>query len=176
MTTDLERFRAQKDRHFAHDHYSPLTVDQQRTFTGLRYFPENPALRFDLAVEPFAQQATIVMQTTTGDDQLFVRHGRIHFVVDGQPASLTVYLSEQGYFLPFADALAGDETYGAGRYLDIEPLSDGRLHVDFNMAYNPYCAYNEGWSCPITPPENRLTVPIRAGERVFDSYSSEHLA
>jgi uncharacterized protein (DUF1684 family) len=107
------------------------------------------------------------MQTTTGDQQTFVRHGRIHFAVDGQPASLTVYRSAHGYFLPFADSLAGSETYGAGRYLDPEPLPDGRLHIDFNLAYNPYCAYNEAWSCPITPPENRLKLPIRAGERAF---------
>jgi hypothetical protein len=70
-----------------------------------------------------------------------------------------------GYFLPFMDATSGDETYGAGRYLEIEPLPGGKLLVDFNMAYNPYCAYNEYWSCPIPPKENRLSVPIEAGEK-----------
>jgi uncharacterized protein (DUF1684 family) len=167
MTSDLETFRTQKDQFFARDHHSPLTPEQRRAFSGLRYFPENQALRLDLPIEPFAEQTTVVIQTTTGDQQTFVRHGRIHFTVEGQPASLTIYRSAHGYFLPFADSLAGDETYGAGRYLDPEPLPDGRLHVDFNLAYNPYCAYNDAWSCPITPPENRLKLPIRAGEQVF---------
>jgi uncharacterized protein (DUF1684 family) len=72
-------------------------------------------------------------------------------------------------FLPFADALAGVETYGAGRYLEPEPVGDGQFVVDFNLAYNPYCAYNDDWSCPITPRENRLTVPIRAGEKLYHS-------
>ncbi|NJO81765.1 MAG: DUF1684 domain-containing protein [Blastochloris sp.] len=167
MTSDLAAFRARKNQFFAHDRQSPLTPDQQRMFTGLRYFPENPALRFELPIEPFAEQMSVVMQTTTGDQQTFVRYGRIHFTVDGHPAFLTIYRSAHGYFLPFADALAGDETYGAGRYLDPTPLADGRLHIDFNLAYNPYCAYNDAWSCPITPPENRLKLPIRAGEQVF---------
>ena len=70
-------------------------------------------------------------------------------------------------FLPFADATSGVETYGAGRYLEPEALPDGRMSVDFNYAYNPYCAYNERWSCPITPAENRIDVPIRGGERIF---------
>lgn len=167
MTSDLQIFRARKDQFFARDHDSPLIPEQRRTFTGLRYFPENPALRLDLPIELFAEQTTVVMQTTTGDQQTFVRYGRIHFEVDGQQANLTIYRSAHGYFLPFADALAGDETYGPGRYLDPEPLPDGRLHIDFNLAYNPYCAYNDAWSCPITPPENRLKLPIRAGEQVF---------
>ncbi|HLE52058.1 MAG TPA: DUF1684 domain-containing protein, partial [Anaerolineales bacterium] len=80
---------------------------------------------------------------------------------------LTVYRDPHGYFLPFADALAGSETYGAGRYLEPEPAGKGKLLVDFNYAYNPYCAYNDQYSCPLTPWENRLKVPIRAGEKVF---------
>ncbi len=72
-----------------------------------------------------------------------------------------------GYFLPFADSTSGEETYGAGRYLEIETLPDGTSLVDFNYAYNPYCAYNEKWSCPLTPSENRLKVPIESGEKNF---------
>jgi uncharacterized protein (DUF1684 family) len=78
--------------------------------------------------------------------------------------------NELGFFLPFVD-LSGVETYGAGRYLEPVERPDGRFEVDFNLAYNPYCAYNENWSCPITPAENRLRVPIRAGEMVFDHES-----
>ncbi len=74
---------------------------------------------------------------------------------------------KDGYFLPFVDALAGKETYGAGRYLEPEPLGKGLFLVDFNLAYNPYCAYNDMWSCPISPAENHLKIPIRAGEKLF---------
>jgi uncharacterized protein (DUF1684 family) len=110
------------------------------------------------------------MQTSTGDVRDYERFGTFRFEVEGQPARLTIYRNELGYFLPFVDALAGSETYGAGRYLEPEELPDGRFLVDFNLAYSPYCAYNENWSCPITPAENRLKVPIRAGEMVFEEH------
>ena len=83
----------------------------------------------------------------------------------GAVIDYTIYDAPHGYFLPFVDASAGVETYAAGRYLEPDEMDDGQFHVDFNMAYNPYCAYNDGWSCPITPAENRLKVAIRAGER-----------
>jgi len=165
--TALERFRRQKDQFFASDPHGPLTAEQRRVFLGLAYFPENPALRLETALEEFPHKEPIEMQTSTGDVQPYVRHGRIRFSVDGQPAELTVYSSESGFFLPFVDAQAGKETYGAGRYLEPEPLENGKLLVDFNLAYNPYCAYNDRWSCPLTPFENRLKVPIRAGEKNF---------
>ena len=107
------------------------------------------------------------MQTSTGDVQVYTRYGRFRFEVEGQPAELTIYLADYGFFLPFVDALAGKETYPAGRYLEPEPLENGRFLVDFNLAYNPYCAYNDRWSCPLTPFENRLKVPLRAGEKIF---------
>jgi uncharacterized protein (DUF1684 family) len=107
------------------------------------------------------------MQTSSGDVRPYARFGRLQFSVDGQAVELTLYADDDSYFLPFADVLAGKETYGAGRYLEPEAFGDGRFLVDFNLAYNPYCAYNDDWSCPITPIENRLRVPIRAGEKVF---------
>jgi uncharacterized protein len=164
---ELQQFRAGKDRFFAEDPDSPLTPEQKRNFRGLRYFPENGALRLDLAIEEFPEKQTVKMQTTTGGVQAYTRFGRIRFTVEGQEVTLTVFSSQDGYFLPFADSLAGTDTYGAGRYLELEPAGERRLLVDFNYAYNPYCAYNETWSCPITPAENRLKVPIRAGEKVF---------
>jgi uncharacterized protein (DUF1684 family) len=104
---------------------------------------------------------------TTGDIQVYRRFGRFHFSVDGQDAELTLYLGEHGYFLPFVDSLAGKETYPAGRYLEPNPLGGGHFSIDFNQAYNPYCAYNDYWSCPLTPSENRLKIPVRAGEKIF---------
>ena len=110
------------------------------------------------------------MQTSTGGTQDYFKVGQVKFQVEGQDAALQVYESVDhpgSYFIPFVDATAPQETYGAGRYLEPELLPDGHFLVDFNLAYNPYCAYNENWSCPLTPFENRLKAPIRAGEKIF---------
>jgi hypothetical protein len=164
---DLQEFRKEKDEFFARHPQSPLTRQQKREFKGLDYFPENKSLRFEVEVEIFPQPEIIEIQTSTGDIQPYQRFGQFRFLVDGQAAVLTIYSSSNGYFLPFVDSLAGTETYPAGRYLEPEPISSNRFLIDFNLAYNPYCAYNENWSCPLTPFENRLRLPIRAGERVF---------
>jgi uncharacterized protein (DUF1684 family) len=166
--TQLKNFRAQKDEFFASHPESPLTPEQKRSFHGLNYFSENPDLRLEVTVEEFSEQDEIQMQTTTGGVQDYVRFGKLKFQADGDEAELTVYASHHGFFLPFADSLAGEETYGAGRYLEPQHLGNGTFLVDFNLAYNPYCAYNEAWACPITPFENRVKVPIRAGEKIFD--------
>jgi uncharacterized protein len=163
----LDAIRQQKDQFFRIDPHSPLTPEQRRDFRGLNYFPENLELCLDVEVEEFAQKDEIDMETTGGYAQTYERYGRFRFTVDGQPAELTIYHGPHGFFLPFVDALAATETYGAGRYLEPEPIEGGKFRVDFNEAYNPYCAYNENWSCPITPAENRLKVAIRAGEKTF---------
>ena len=167
--SELDAIRKEKDEFFQESHHSPLLPEQQANFTGLNYFPENSDLRLEVDIDRFPEQEQIQIQTNTGDVQTYTRFGRFSFEVQGKKAELTVLENEHGYFLPFADSLAGSETYGAGRYLEPSRLSDGRFEVDFNSAYNPYCAYNEQWSCPITPPENRLKVPVRAGEKVFES-------
>ncbi len=165
----LTEFRQQKDEFFKHDWQSPLEADQRRDFTGLKYFPENPALRFTLPIEPYADPAIVTMQTSTGSVREYVKYGQFSFEVNGELATLQVYQdADDGYFfLPFVDATAPEETYGAGRYLDIEQNADGTFTIDFNYAYNPYCAYNDKWSCPIPPKENRLKVRIEAGEKNY---------
>src|SRR6266508_5194902 len=116
--TELEQFRAQKDQFFKRHPQSPLAPEQQRTFQGLRYFPENPALRLIVPIEVFAEPDLIVMQTSTGDVREYTRYGQLRFSVDEQAVALTLYADDDSYFLPFADVLAGVETYGAGRYLE----------------------------------------------------------
>ncbi|MFN8383258.1 MAG: DUF1684 domain-containing protein [Anaerolineales bacterium] len=165
--SDLDMFRAQKDEFFGSHPQSPLTREQRKDFHGLQYFPENDALRLEVKVDEFTAKQKFEMQTSTGDVQIYEKFGKFHFEVDGTEAELTIYRSEHGFFLPFVDSLAGKETYPAGRYLEPEPLPGGYFIVDFNIAYNPYCAYNEMWSCPITPAENRLKVAIQAGEKLF---------
>lgn len=165
--TEMDTFRAEKDDFFGGHPQSPLTHEQKKDFKGLQYFPENDALRFQVKVEEFPNKERFEMQTSTGDVQAYEKFGKFKFVVDGAEVELTIYQSGHGFFLPFVDALAGKETYPAGRYLEPEPLPGGYFIVDFNVAYNPYCAYNEMWSCPITPSENRLKAAIRAGEKLF---------
>lgn len=162
-----KEFRTSKDEFFAHHPQSPLTPEQKREFQGLDYFEDNPDLDLEVEVEKFPEQEQVVIQTSTGQTQTYTRYGKFKFTVEGQVAELTLFAGDHGFFLPFVDALAGKETYPAGRYLEPDPLPGDRFLVDFNMAYNPYCAYNEIWSCPLTPLENRLKVPIRAGEKIF---------
>jgi hypothetical protein len=177
--SQLDQFRAQKDDFFLHDWQSPLEADQRRDFTGLPYYPENSALRFTLPIELHAEQTIVTMQTSTGSAREYVKYGQFSFEVNGEVATLQVYLEPDGdyFFLPFIDATAPAETYGAGRYLDLEQNADGTFTVDFNLAYNPYCAYNEPyevnpnavqrWSCPLPPRENYLKVRIEAGEKKY---------
>lgn len=168
--SELDEFRRDKDEFFRDDPRSPLTPEQRANFVGLSYYPENPSLRIEAELDTDVDRdEDIVMQTTTGGTQVYRRAGKVRFEVDGQPAEITLYESPEQHdlFVPFRDATSGKETYGAGRYLEVEPPMDGRVAVDFNDAYNPYCAYNPEWSCPIPPGENWLAVPIRAGEKDF---------
>jgi uncharacterized protein len=164
---DLEMLRVEKNDFFLKHPQSPLTREQKSNFKGLNYFAENQSLRLEVQVEEFSDKTHFQMQTTTGGVQEYQKYGKFKFNVNGQEVELTIYQSEHGFFLPFVDALAGKETYPAGRYLEPELLVANRFFVDFNLAYNPYCAYNEMWSCPITPAENRLEVAIEAGEKLF---------
>lgn len=170
--SELEVFRAGKDAFFREDPRSPLTPEQRASFEHLSYFPENEALviRGTLETEGVDLDEPIVMPTTTGGQQVYRRAGVVRFDVDGEPAQVTLFAFGDMHelFLPFRDATSGTETYGAGRYLEVEPPgTDGVVEVDLNYAYSPYCAYNPEWSCPIPPSENRLTVAVRAGERAF---------
>ncbi len=163
----MTKFRKVKDDFFALDPDSPLSFEQKREFKGLKYFPPNPALRLEAELREFPNQDPITMQTSTGGVQHYRRFGAVRIEAEGQTTELTVYKDKSGYFLPFVDSLSGAETYPSGRYLEPRPLEGGRLLVDFNYAYNPYCAYNDSWSCPVTPFENRIKIPIRAGEKKY---------
>lgn len=164
---DLIAFRRQKDRFFASHTHSPLTPEQKQRFTQLSYYPPNPLLALEITVNVFEEQEQILIQTNKNELRPFFRYGTFTVTVEESSANLTIYRSPEGhYFLPFVDANAGIETYGAGRYLDLEPLEEHIFEVDFNVAYNPYCAYNDRYVCPLTPPENRIDIPIRAGEKL----------
>ncbi len=168
--SEIEEFRKAKDNFFKTAAQSPLTPEQRKSFTGLNYFLENPTLRFELPLERYARSERIKMQTSTGTTQEYFKVGQVRFQVNGEDAALQVYESADNpgsYFVPFVDATAPAESYGAGRYLEPEEQHADELVVDFNLVYNPYCAYNDRWSCLFPPSENRLKVRIEAGEKKF---------
>jgi uncharacterized protein len=172
-TKEMEQQRQEKDVFFRSSPHSPIPNQERRSFAGLHYFPLDQEYRVTATIERFPDQQPVEMATSDGQRRQFNRFAFLQFVINGTPLRLTSYrpLHEHGeaeLFVPFRDALAGKETYGAGRYLDI-PFNDGDTTVvlDFNEAYNPFCAYNEAYSCPIPPFENALTYAIRAGERLY---------
>ncbi|MCA9950699.1 MAG: DUF1684 domain-containing protein [Anaerolineales bacterium] len=175
MNADLMDFRAQVDDFLQFHPQSPLDVYQRDDFTGLAYYAENVELIFEVKVQRLPDTEPLVtMETSTGDRRLYRRWGQFDFTAAAAEARLTIYSDPyaEDFFLPFRDATNGKETYGAGRYMDnhrpgLTPLGGNRFLVDFNYCYNPYCAYNAGYSCPLPPRENWLTVPIRAGEKKF---------
>lgn len=167
----LSGYRERRDHFFAHEDGTPLEPHQREDFRGLAYYPENPALALELPLEVDGEGVgdQIDLATADGHTKPFVRVGRISFEARGEPVKLSVFkdLQRGRYFIPFRDGSAGDETYAVGRYLDPRARPDGTLVVDFNYAYNPHCAYSEGWSCPIPPAENVIKTPIEAGEKAF---------
>jgi uncharacterized protein (DUF1684 family) len=166
-------WRTGRDELFARHPQSPLPPDRRDGFGGLDYFPFDPAARVTAAVLP-AERRRYELEASAGEPMAFVRFGVARFQLAGSDCELELYWLDAyggGLFLPFADATSGAETYGAGRYLldtvkgaDLG-TEDGRLVLDFNLAYNPSCAYDPRWACPLSPPANRLRIPVRAGER-----------
>src|SRR5579859_5628936 len=171
-----QQFRRERDDLFRTHPQSALDADQQTSFTGLRYYPYNLAYRFVLRVEPLPDSPVFEMQLETDGLLRIKRFGKINFVIGDKACSLTLYWLlgyGGGIFLPFGDSTNRHETYGGGRYLldtikhaDLGHEGD-TLVIDFNYAYNPSCAYNPRWFCPLAPSENRLPVPIPVGEMIY---------
>ena len=168
---ELVRLRADKDL-VMRGAESPFSTEGRKSFHGLRYFGADPSWDVRAVLDPTAAGDTIGLLTSKGTHDRFERVGRVLFERRGKKYSLVLYrsLAEGTLFLPFSDATSGRETYGAGRYLDPVATPEGALRLDFNRAYNPYCAYDTRWICPIAPPENRLDVRVTAGEKTYDAH------
>ncbi len=167
------RERMDKDAYFKSDAKSPILPQDRSSFRGLEYFPANPKLKFSAKLNRYPNPARIRLGTNTGEIRNGLRYGYFEFQVGSQSCRLQAYrledaaTGEASLFIPFRDATSGKETYGAGRYIDLKENTSGVYDLDFNRAYNPYCAYNTAFSCPIPPAENTLTVPIQAGEKKY---------
>jgi uncharacterized protein (DUF1684 family) len=175
--TRWDRFRAEQDHLFKKHPQTALSAQQVSEFTSLPYFPYNPDYRFTLPIEPLKDQEEVRINLQDDGPTLLLPFAQVSFYLAGKPFCLTLYWIQAyggGIFLPFKDATNGNETYSGGRYLldtlkgaDLGREGD-RLVVDFNFAYNPSCAYNSRWHCPLPPPDNQLSVPIAAGEMRFN--------
>ena len=180
----LARFRGGRDELFRHHPQSPIEPEERDTFTGLHYFDNDPSYRVEARVEQ-ADGSELVIDTGGEDGAVrYRRAGTLRFALDGKDCRLTVLSLVQyagGLFVPFRDRTAGRETYGGGRYLfDTAKDTDGLVLeitpgssdvvIDFNYAYNASCAYSPRWACPLAPPENHLSVEVRAGEKIYKSY------
>jgi hypothetical protein len=166
-------WRAGRDALFRDHPQSPLPEAERAAFRGLPYFGHDPAARVLAEVVP-AEVQRFEVPAGAGEPMAFVRFALARFRLGGEPCQLELYWLDAyggGLFLPFADATSGSATYGAGRYL-LDTVKgadlgseDGRLVLDFNLAYHPSCSYDPRWACPLAPPANRLPFPVRAGER-----------
>ncbi len=179
--TVLQRFREAREKLFASHPQSALDEEQKRKFQGLRYFPYNPAMCVGADIDTDVEQKRLTVVMNAEESMTMTTVCRLFFTIEGQAVALSLYwlnIYGGGLFLPFRDTTSPAMSYGGGRYLfdtikgsDFLPapgaLGTERILLDFNYAYNPSCAYNDRWVCPLAPVENRLNVAIRAGEMKF---------
>ena len=177
----LQHFRESRNELFAKHSQSALDQEQKQKFQGLRYFPYNPAMCVEANIERDVEPQVLSVAMNAEESMTMTTVGRLHFALEGVKVALSLYwlnIYGGGLFLPFRDTTSPVESYGGGRYLfdtikgsDFLPvpgaLRNERILLDFNYAYNPSCAYNDRWVCPLAPIENRLKVPVRAGEMKF---------
>jgi uncharacterized protein (DUF1684 family) len=161
--------RAAKDAAFMRDD-EPIPANRKSEFLPLAYFPIDPDYNVPAVLRRIDDPTIIDMPTSTGTNRKMRRVGTLEFTLKGQPLKLTAFVevgSDPNHlFVPFSDLTSGAETYPAGRFLDLDRNATGIYEIDFNRAYNPYCYYSPTWECPYPPPENRLKIPIRAGEKM----------
>jgi len=167
---DVQQYREEKERAFASD-TSPVPADRRAALLPLAYFPPSAEYRVPAVLRPSAERQEIEMPTSTGQRRRMERVGRLEFTLKGEALSLSAFVDAstrdlRRLFVPFTDLTSGTETYPAGRYLDLDRTATGLYVIDFNRSYHPFCYYNPEYDCPYPPRENRLRIPIRAGERM----------
>ena len=166
--------RTLKDLAFRESPDSPVPLERRAVMLPLKYFPPDPSYRVPAALRIAEDQPEFQIPTSTGKLRWMRKVGVLAFTLKGQQMTLAALIEASAttvdrLFVPFGDLTSGTETYVAGRYLDLDRTATGLYVVDFNRAYTPYCYFNETYDCPFPPAENRLQVPVRAGERLSPS-------
>ena len=169
--SEIGEFRKGKDAFYQASEDSPIPRDQRYQFLGLKYFAPAHSLRFDTKLHRYNSPEIVTMSTSKGTQQRFHRIGYFELEIEGRTVKVQAYKSaereDNDVFVPFKDATSGKDSYGSARYLDLEERPDDNYVVDFNYAYNPYCAYSDDYICPFPPKENWLEVAVRAGEMKY---------
>jgi uncharacterized protein (DUF1684 family) len=174
---EMNKSRQQKDIEFADSTTSAFKAEERASFHGLNYFDPDPNYRMKLVFTVDTSTPVFKMPTNTDRTPNYRIYGHLDFVIHDTSCRLTVFQNMDykdhpvygGYlFVPFSDKTNGKESYGAGRYIDIPVPTGNTILLDFNEAYNPYCAYSDRWSCPLVPLENYLEVNIPAGEKKYN--------
>ena len=167
----IQQERRDKDDFLRTSPESPLEEADKKKFQGLDYYPVDETFKVSATLEFIPSKEVVTMPTSDGKDKQYRKYAYARFQLNNKALQLVLYQPMQKpdnlLFLPFADGTSALETYGAGRYLDFEMPDDDELTIDFNLAYNPYCAYNDKYSCPLPPRENFLAIAIEAGEKNF---------
>ena len=168
---DVATWRAEKDRYFREAPDSPVPEAQRASFQPLPYYGIDPVYRVPAALTMAPGDQVLELPTSTGQRRKMRKIGALQFTLKGQTLALTAFVDASTndvsrLFVPFGDMTNGNETYPGGRYLDLERTATGIYDLDFNRAYHPFCVFNPAYDCPYPPRENRLAVPIRAGERL----------
>ncbi len=163
----LIEMRSERDLFFAEHYSSPLPEEHQSDFHGLDYFTPDPAWALSAAYER-TEPTKVSVPSTAGNESLYTMIGRALVQIGDTSYRLTVLDDgDSGAFIPFRDGSSGKETYGGGRYVGIEIGAEGTTKIDFNTAQNPWCVYDEEFTCPLPPKGNLITEPIRAGEKMY---------
>lgn len=174
--SSVEAFQKELNTNFANPQKSPLMEEDQKDFKALDFFPITEELAVTATFIKSKGEKSFEMKTTTNRLPLYIKYGELHFTIDGKPFKLDVFqnldlIKKKGYkdhlFLPFSDLTSGNESYIGGRYIDLKKPKGKTILIDFNKAYNPYCAYNYKYSCPIVPLQNDLNIEIKAGVKKF---------
>lgn len=172
----VSEFQKKMNAEFADPEHSPLKEKDIKVFQSLDFFPVDMKYCVTARLVKTKKEKPFAMPTTGKRTPLYVKYGELFFTLDGKEFKLAIYRNlelakrdefKKHLFLPFTDLTSGVESYGGGRYIDLEIPESDTMTIDFNKAYNPYCAYNEGYSCPIPPQENDLKTEIKAGVKAF---------
>lgn len=174
--TYIENVEKERDRQYKFIRFnveSPLTEAQKRSFGELEYFPIDPEYKVRARMVALENRKMVELPMTDGSLEKYLQHSYAEFELKGKPLKLLLLQSQKdpdrrNFFLAFADATSGEETYGGGRYINLRQDGKKSITIDFNLAYNPYCAYNPDFACPLPPKENILDIPIMAGEKDYE--------